>query len=730
MRRFLGSFLAPFLLLAIPLGVLAGLGFVAAHRQLVRTRDAAVVRTVDAVNTLVADYQESLRRETVLLASDPAVVEGAVKGDWAILARGASPRVLAVTRDGLADFITIRDGRGTPLVQVPAGPSPSLPGTPAVTEPVLTLRLAGGQPYFLVTAPVQAPSGREPSGGPGIVVAGRRLDGLGAVLDRLPARPAVVFIAGDRALATSRGDLPASGWARAATLGAIDVGDEPFAVRRLAEPVVTSPDGGLWVVLSVREFARAERRLLLEFVALLGAGIVVLAGVVLAFLPAGRPRRPAGSGPADNPRLSLERRNRELEALNAVFATMSRGSDLATTAGETLEVVRGLARMDVGLVYRLDDEDNQLILEGQSGVDPRYLDRSRNRPVEGSHMGDAARTGQIIVTHLEASPPSDAGIREMAAERAHRIQLALPIPVEHRTWGVMVLVSKEDRDFAPEELATFSAVAHQVGLAVERAQLRDMAAQRLNRLEAQRVIERHISERLDTEELLVVIARSVQRLVGGTFSALYLLEGDTLRPRAWSDVPDWIRDLRFKVGAGVAGAALAAGSRRPRQRLSELARRDGRIHPVHQPAAGRAPHGGRPAPGGDDGGAGARRASVHRGGSLHPDRLRHAGRGGARERAALRRGHPQRGAVPGPPRGERRGQLDPRRGPGPRSGPATVPGDPRGGRGRRDADQPGNRGGGLRARPRPVERVHVVLPHPAGRGDHRSRDPGARPGLE
>ena len=561
MRRFLASFVFPFLLLAIPLGILAGLGFVAAHRQLERTREAAVARTVDAVSALVTDYQESLRRETILLARDPAVVEGTVKGDWAILARGASPRVLAVTRDGLADFITIRDARGLPLMQVPAGPPPSVPGASAASEPVLSLRLAGGQPYFLVTTPVQTPSGREPAGGPGTVVAGRRLDGLGAVLDRLPARPAVIFVAGDRALAASRSDLPTSGWSRAATVGTTDVGDEPFAIRRLAAPVVTSPDGGLWVVLSVQEFARAERRLLLEFLALLGAGVVVLAGVVLAFLPPASRRRPgARSRPgSDSPRVALERRNRELEALNAVFATMSRGSDLATTAGETLEVVRELARMDVGVIYRLDREGSQLILEGQSGVDPRYLDRSRNRPVEGSHMGDAVRTGQILVTHLDASPPSEAEIREMATERAHRTQLALPIPVEHRTWGVMALVSKEQRDFAPEELTIFSAVAQQVGLAVERAQLRDTAAVRLSRLEAQRMIERHISEHLDTEELLVVIARSAQRLIGGTFSALYLLEGDTLRSRAWTDVPEWVRDLRFKIGTGVAGAALAAG---------------------------------------------------------------------------------------------------------------------------------------------------------------------------
>ncbi|HSB40403.1 MAG TPA: GAF domain-containing protein, partial [Methylomirabilota bacterium] len=553
MRRFVRGFLVPFLVLAIPLGTLAGLGFLATHRQLERTRDAAVARTVDAVTALVSDYQDALRRETELLARDPAVIEGTTNGDWATLARGASPRALAITRDGLADFVTIRDARGAPLVQVPATPPPSLPGAPAVSEPVLTLRLAGGQPYFLATAPVQ--------GGAGTVVAGRRLEGLGPLLERLPARPAVVFASGDRVLAASRPGVATDGFTRIATLGAAKVDGEPFAVRRLGEPAAVSPDGALWVALPVGEFARAEHRLRLEFLGLLGAGVLVVAGVVLAFLPsAGRSARPAAPGPIpDSPRLALERRNRELEALNAVFATMSRGSDLTTTAAETLEVVRELARMDVGAIYRLDQDGNRLVMEGQVGFDPRHLERARSRPLDGSHVGVAARTGEILVTHLDAAPPSEAEIREMAAERAHRTQLAVPIPVENRTWGVMALVSKEQREFAPAEIAILSGVAQQVGLAVERAQLRDTAAARLGRLEAQRVIERHISEQLDTEELLAVIARSAQRLVGGSFAALYLQEGDTLHSRAWSDVGDWIRDLRFKVGTGVAGAAIAAG---------------------------------------------------------------------------------------------------------------------------------------------------------------------------
>ena len=558
MRRFTRGFLVPFLLLAIPLGILASLGFVAAHRQLVRTRDAAIARTVDAVTVLVADYQDSLRRETVLLARDPAVIEGVEKGDWATLARGASPRVLAVTQDGLADFITIRDRRGAPLVQVPAGAPPSLPGLATPAEPVPALRLAGGRPYFLVTAPVSARADRDPAAA-GTVVAGRRLEGLGPLLDRMPARPTVVFLAGDRALAASRDELPPAGWMPAAATGTVTVGQEPHAVRRLESPVMASPDGALWVVLPVGEFSRAEQRLLLEFLALLGGAVVVLAGVVLAFLPEPTRSRPAPGPRSDSPRVALERRNRELEALNAISATIGRGADLATTAEETLEVVRGLAGMDVGAVYRLDAVASELVMLAQSGFDPQYVERFRVRPLGDSHMGEAARTGRILVTHLDTAPPSTETIRQMAAERAHRTQLAIPIPVDLKTWGVMALVSTEQREFSAEEMRILSGVAQTVGLAVERAQLQEMAGARLGRLEAQRVIERQISEQVDTEELLVVIARSAQRLVGGAYAALYLVEGETLRPRAWSDVGDWIRDLRFKIGTGEAGVALASG---------------------------------------------------------------------------------------------------------------------------------------------------------------------------
>src|SRR5262249_25566802 len=69
------------------------------------------------------------------------------------------------------------------------------------------------------------------------------------------------------------------------------------------------------------------------------------------------------------------------------------------------------------------------------------------------------------------------------------------------------------------------------------------------RLEAQRRIERHISEQLDLEQLLVITVESAVRLIGGTACVVYLRDRDVLVPRAWTAGTDWIRDVRVPVGS-------------------------------------------------------------------------------------------------------------------------------------------------------------------------------------
>ncbi|HET7876797.1 MAG TPA: GAF domain-containing protein, partial [Methylomirabilota bacterium] len=557
MLKSLRAFLLSFGLIAVPLGVLACAGLWVTMRQLGEARQAATERSLSAVAALLADSLDGLRREAVLLARDPSVVEGAVRGDWATLARGGSPRILAATREGFADLVVVRDTRGSPLVQVPAVPPPALPALTPPIEPFVTIRAVDGRLYLLAAAPIFGTALQDGGQDPvGMVVVGRRFESLGRITERLPSRPALLLVAGDRLLGATRPDAHPQGWAAALAAGEVSIGGEPFTLRALGA-VAPSPDGSLWALVPEGEFRRAQRQLWMGLAALLGVSVLILAAGIAVILRWGGEGRGRGAEKSEAWRRALERRNRELEVLNAIAVTIGRNADIVSTAEDTLDVVRGVARMDVGAVYRVDAEAGQLLLLAQRGLSEQEEAGIRTRPLQGTHLGEAVRSRHAHVAHLDLAPPAESALREMAAAHAHSTQLALPIPVKDQTWGVMALVTQERREFSSEELAALDAVAQYVGMAVERAQLRETAEARLNRLEAQRQIERHISEQLDVEELLVLVAGAALRLIGGTFSVLYLREGDVLQPRAWSEVGSWIRDITIPVGTGVAGTAVA-----------------------------------------------------------------------------------------------------------------------------------------------------------------------------
>ncbi len=87
----------------------------------------------------------------------------------------------------------------------------------------------------------------------------------------------------------------------------------------------------------------------------------------------------------------------------------------------------------------------------------------------------------------------------------------------------------------------------------------DPGRRMMERIEAQRRIERHISEQLDLEQLLVITVESALRLIGGMASVVYLRDGDLLSPRAWTVGAEWVRDVPVPIGSGVLGRSLAIG---------------------------------------------------------------------------------------------------------------------------------------------------------------------------
>src|SRR5215813_1197576 len=90
---------------------------------------------------------------------------------------------------------------------------------------------------------------------------------------------------------------------------------------------------------------------------------------------------------------------------------------------------------------------------------------------------------------------------------------------------------------------------------LQRVQAEELLAERTERLEAVQVVTDEITRELDLTVLLQVITRRAVELVRGTAGVTYLWDASTqtLIPRAWHGLGDWMETVRVGLGEGVTG---------------------------------------------------------------------------------------------------------------------------------------------------------------------------------
>ncbi|MFZ1058587.1 MAG: cache domain-containing protein, partial [Candidatus Rokuibacteriota bacterium] len=243
----------------VPLLVLTAVGVPSIADRFSQSTEAALQGSVRAVAALVAGGLEDLRREARLLARDPTIVQGVVKSDWATLARAASPRMLSLTLDRVADLIVVVDERGAPLVRVPASAdAPPLRLPAGSVDAVAAVRVVSGVPLLLAAAPVLN-EGRAL----GTVVVGRRLETIGRRLGTNSFPMELVFLAGGEPIYTTlSGGVAGVRWADAAPVGRVEVRGTSYLMRSVGR----WPDGTLWLLASDAD-ARATKGFLWTWVA-------------------------------------------------------------------------------------------------------------------------------------------------------------------------------------------------------------------------------------------------------------------------------------------------------------------------------------------------------------------------------------------------------------------------------------------------------------------------------
>ncbi len=242
----------------------------------------------------------------------------------------------------------------------------------------------------------------------------------------------------------------------------------------------------------------------------------------------------------------VQRKLDEQTALLAASRAVSASLEWPTLLERVAEVV-GQA-IDVSTVYITDwdaasesatvlaefiaeDDDNR----GQLSV----VGQSFNLQAEFGDDLTLLKQGAVLSFPGPADPAGAASMRHLA-RLENRHQLVLPLQAKQNLLGLVILWDDElNRRFSQEEVALGQAIAQQVGLAFDNAQLFQAEARRREEAELLAEIGRFLASTLELDEVLQRVVDSVRRYMPNIHNcAISILEHDGLALRSyisWSD---------------------------------------------------------------------------------------------------------------------------------------------------------------------------------------------------
>ncbi|MBI4572142.1 MAG: GAF domain-containing protein [candidate division NC10 bacterium] len=273
---------------------------------------------------------------------------------------------------------------------------------------------------------------------------------------------------------------------------------------------------------------------------------------------------------------ALARRTSQLDTVRTVTAEITRELDLSTLLDlitqRALELVEGTS----GVVSLWDEQAQCLVPKAWRGHDASF-EAVRYRLGEGVGGTVAQRRQGLIVNEYRTSPHAHPWILTHTAVTAC---VAEPLLYQGRLLGVISAGRKAtEQRFTEADRQLLALFAAQAAIAIENARLYQAERRRAAELEAVMEVSRDmVGERRMEMVLRQVVSRAVD-LTRAHSGTLYLWDEaeQALRPHAWVNIGDFIRDIRYPLGQGITGTVAECGRGLIWNRYREDARHDDQL---------------------------------------------------------------------------------------------------------------------------------------------------------
>jgi len=215
-----------------------------------------------------------------------------------------------------------------------------------------------------------------------------------------------------------------------------------------------------------------------------------------------------------DPTAALQQRDSQIDVLNRLSAAISQTGSLDKALQTTLAQLLMLTGADMGSIHVLDPATHSLKLAASRGVSEGFVCAEGRIPIGACLCGEAARTGQLIVSEDLMSDPRL--VRPACRQEKFGSVVSIPLTSRERTLGILTLYAARPHAFSDTDHNLLTLVGRHIGVAVENAQL----SARMRELAV-------VEERgLIAQEIHDGIAQSLAYLNLETTKLHQLLEGD------------------------------------------------------------------------------------------------------------------------------------------------------------------------------------------------------------
>jgi signal transduction histidine kinase len=253
-------------------------------------------------------------------------------------------------------------------------------------------------------------------------------------------------------------------------------------------------------------------------------------------------------------------RHRAAERLNAIHAvaTIVTGSlELEQILTGALDKVLEVTDLEVGLIFFLDQEAEELVMAAYRGIAPESAAGVDRLQLGEGFCGRVAQSGELMMVADSAHDPRLT--RLAVRQEGLRSQLIVPLKSKGTVQGVLAVATRSPRVFHPQDLELIQAIGNQIGVAIENAQLhRDVARQ----LEIQRrlnEVAQQITSELELERILPKVLQIAEELLGADAGVIALHDDQArhIRYPYIHNLPQHISQVTVADDEGLAGQVLS-----------------------------------------------------------------------------------------------------------------------------------------------------------------------------